>query len=70
MEQEIDARREAIFCGGLTSGISSLLDNRDEKPYKKYYSVWKNQSFFGRRSDYAIIACTFPMMALGNRCGP
>ena len=45
------------------------LDNRDEKPYKNIILCGKTKAFFGR-SDYAIIACTFPMMALGNRCGP
>ena len=45
MEQEIDARREAIFCGGLTSGISSLLDNRDEKPYKNIILCGKTKAF-------------------------
>ena len=45
MEQEIDARREAIFCGGLTSGTSSLLDNRDEKPYKNIILCGKTKAF-------------------------
>ena len=45
MEQEIDARREAIFCVGLTSGTSSLLDNRDEKPYKNIILCGKTKAF-------------------------